>query len=223
MNLRKSTRQQLRSIRELRASIATSRDVLCHELAERPEAPPDAECAYRVLFDHLEAELRAAGRDVFAAENAYQDAKLRPGEIRLERNRAARDLSDLYEPLRQLRRALPLRAARVLHVKPTFFEALAYHMPGVIQLLREFEREPPQAVRGFCLDAGELADDMEAGLRRLKDSIEALIEVERGVTFLWGHAACTSEEAGRVVSWVMSTLKSIGVLVGEEDLVKQAR
>ncbi len=203
--MRKSVRQLLQLIRRVRRTVAVSRDDLCRRLPE----PPAAEGACSEYLDVLEAVLDTAGREVSAAEGAYQAEKSRPIEIRFRRDRTTAALLARYESIQRVLADLPVKGALLLAVTPKNADELAYYMPRVVDFLRELERDPPGPIHGITFDAGALADGLEGGLREMEASITELYAAESAVRLARLEANEAFARADKVVSSVARGFDSL--------------
>ncbi len=79
-------------------------------------------------------------------------------------------------------------------------------MPLAIEVLRDLARKPPLKVIGVTIDAGVLADGLEAALGPLEAGLHALVEAESEVKIARVRADEAFAPAEPVVKWVSEAL-----------------
>ncbi len=210
---RKSVRDLLQSLAQLRATVEAERARLARDLGRRLAAPPGAAPAYRAVFEHLEAELLALESQLAAAEDAYAAEKPRPGKLRERRNRTAAQLHALHGPLRRLLATFPcIESAGLTTQTPRDPQLLVAQASETLHLLRRFERDPPPPSRGVIMDPAAVAAELEVGCRRLK-TVLADLEVAQARTRAAREEAqsaiARTEEVG---PWVTRTLEGLAGL-----------
>ncbi len=82
-------------------------------------------------------------------------------------------------------------------------------MPLAIDVLRDLARKPPLKVIGITIDAGVLADGLEAALGPLKNGLRALIEAESELKIARARADEAFAPAEPVVKWVSEALDGL--------------
>ena len=214
--MRKPISKLLKSIGSLRAAIEASRDRIARRLTERSA---EADTSYGPVFDHLHGELTVVEPELSVAERAYDAAKLRAGELRERRRLTASRLAEEHAPIeRMLRCQTHLKGIGTISGTPRNPLPLARQARRTAQFLRQLEREQPALACGIKIDAGGLAGGLEAGLRRLDDSIAAVEEADAHVSQAQERANRAFAKAKRVVSWVARLYESLCGLTGEEEL-----
>ncbi len=81
---RKPVARRLAAVADLRAVLRAGGATIAGRLADRPAAPLDETLVYRLLLDHLEAELIAVDLDLTAAEDRYARDQARATALRRE-------------------------------------------------------------------------------------------------------------------------------------------
>lgn len=228
---RKPITRYLRSIARLRSTIKFSRATLGRHLAERPAAVSAATgkpgFTYHPVFDHLDAELAAVHRELTAAESAYDCAQIEAIQLRRKRDRAAAKLHNQHTPIERFCRSQPdLKGAGIVGPTPEAADALALQVSTTVEFLRSLAAAgptPPGLRPGVKIDAGALADDLEAGLPRLNAAIRAVISADSDLRFARYRAEVAFNQAEGVVPWVSRTLENLSALAGEERLAGRIR
>lgn len=219
--MRKPISKLLKSIVRLRATLQAFRDGIVRQLAERPAA---AGTSYGPVFDHLQAELAAVEPELSVAEDAYDVAQFRAGELREKRGLAVSRLSGEHVPIERLLRCQThLKGVGAVAGTPQCRFVLARQVRRTARFLRKLEREQPALACGIKIDAGDLAGGLEAGLGRLEASIAGVNEADGHVALAQERANRAFAEAERVVSWVTRTFESLGGLAGDEELGERIR
>ncbi len=219
--MRKPINKLLKSIVSLRATIRSSRDRIARRLAGRPAA---AGASYGPVFDHLHAELATAASALAVAEDAYDVAKFRAGELRESRQLTASELAAEHAPIERLLRCQThLKGVDAVAATPKCAFALARQVRRTVRFLRAVEREQPALACGVKIDAGELAGGLEGGRRRLEAAIAAVDQADAKVNWARQGADRAFAEAERVVSSVARGYEGLGGLAGEGEIGKRIR
>ncbi len=224
--MRKSARDLLKSIARLRSTLDGHRPRLSRRLAERPAVAADPTGAFDPVFDHFDAELAVANRELTAAEHAYAVAEQRARKLGRDRQEEAAELHGRHAAVERFCRSQPgLR--RVVLVGPTPEEpaALVQQAEQTVGFLRELEKaeDAPLLTPGFSLDAGAVAEELADGLPRLEAAMVALDHARSDVAYARDRANRAFAEAGEVASWVAAALVGISGLAGEEKLAAKIR
>ncbi len=206
---RKAVRKLLERMARIGANLRSSRRHLCERLAARPCAPRRAARFYRLVLDHLGAELAIVETDLTAAEDACSLARPRPTECRRQRDDATFMIRELYIPIRRLLGDLPVKGAAILAVLPASPAEFAGHLPLAIDVLRDLDRQPPWQVGGVTVDAGDLAGELEAALPTLAAALRALEEAEADLRMARSRADGAFARGEKVVSWVSEAVKGL--------------
>lgn len=210
---RKSVRALLKSIGQLRATVAAERALIARRLAARPAAPPAAAGAYPLVLEHLGAELLALETGLATAEDGYAMVKQLPADLRRERDRAATRLHKLHGPLRRLLGNFfevpgPGSAGRALRGPHRLVAEAAW----TLGLLRRLERDPPPPVRGICLDPGAAADELETAHDRLESVLDELDAAEARAAVARADTEAAVAQAESVVPWLTRALEGLAGL-----------
>ncbi len=131
---------------------------------------------------------------------------------------------DGHAPIERFCRSQPrLKGAGIVDSTPKDAYALAHQVSMTLDFLRDLERSPQTLSAGASIDAGVVADDLEAGLPRLEAAITAVHGADSDVVLARVCANRAFAEAERVLSWVARTYEDLSALAGEEALVRRIR
>ncbi len=223
---RKAVKKHLKAAAGLRSCLAAYRDRLSRDLARRPAVPSEPGFDYQPYFEHMDAELAAAGRALESAEDGYVRDKSSLIGLRRSQRQVASELFDLQSATKRLLGGiLPSGLENTLlgGTTPRGAVELARQVRATVMLLHDFDGFPPAPVAGVTFDAPALAAELEAGRRQLEVSIATLIEAEAGVTGSCSLADDAAAEAARVCLWVARCMEGFGHLTGESRLTGRGR
>ena len=172
--IRQASAKRLSGLAEMRRSVEGTRPLLVARLIERPDAPDGASDAYRLVIEHLVAELLALERRLDDAERAYDAAKLRVAELRGKRDRArsslARRHSRILRFLETFYQPWDLAMAGVTVGTPDGALALVRSVKPVVEFLRRIDEAGPPILE-VSFDGPAMADELESVACKLKKLI----------------------------------------------------
>ncbi len=224
---RKLTNKRLKAIADMRIAVETTGSSAARELAQRPAAPEYAEAAYRLVFEHLHAEIVALESKLEGAETTYVASQMEAREHKTERDQAKADLERRH---RRIKRFLTgffqphnLAAAGVVGTTPSDAFALARQVSSTVDYLRQLDvvATPPILEVGF--DALAMAEELATGADRLESGITSLYAARAAVDGARGAADTASAEAARVGVSIARLLECLGLLAGEEGMARRVR
>ncbi len=205
----------------LRSTFQSHRARLARRLAERPAAVAMPPGVYDAVFDHLDAELAGAHRDLTEAEHAYTAAEVRVGELRRELQQATTELCDQHSAIEGFCRSQPgLRGAGVVGRTQRDPQPLVQQAELTLEFFRELENagDAPVLTSGVGIDAGAVAQDLAANVPRLKAAMVVLDQAQAEVVYTRERANLAFLEAGWVAARVAGALAGLSGLAGEEKL-----
>ncbi len=215
---RKAAGKNLKAIAGLRSFIKANRECLSRRLAGRPAAPREPGFGYRRYFDHMDAELDAAARQLEASEDAYAGEKAQLAALRHDHRQSTSELWQLQSDVKRLLDGiLPygLEGTLIAASTPRDAVELAGQVRDTVALLRDVERFAPGPVAGITFDSEALAAKLETGRQQLEASIVALEEARVGLTGSGSLADDAVAEAARVCLAVARSVDGLNRLASE--------
>ncbi|MEM7353820.1 MAG: hypothetical protein AAF657_23675 [Acidobacteriota bacterium] len=226
---RKEVSKRLRSIAEVRASMAAHADAIGTALAERPAAQGAEALDYRPMFGHLNEELASVERQLVAAEDDHVRQLVRVIELRRQNSEHVAAVYDKQSAARQVLSGifgsdLKFEVAAVSGATPRVSQTLEEQVDQTTKLLRNPARaRPAEKVGGVDIRFEDMASDLEAGLAELQVSrveLQTARKVADGTRKVTNAAIRTVDS---VFPWVAGTLENCFRLVGESELADRIR
>ncbi len=221
---RKAARQRLRLLDKLLGMIRPLIDHLGPALARRPAAPIGAATGYRLIVDHLYAELRALERRLTEAESTYVEDQRRFAELKSERDQARTDLRRKQSQLRQILAAFygpgEVASAGIGRALSKSSPEFLSQVTRTVRTLRDLETLGPPIV-DLSFDAQAIAADLEAGLRRIEAAVAALETTRAAIDVSRSAANRVIAEVDRVAPPIGRCLSGLCELAGEREQARR--
>lgn len=221
----KAINKRLDALTEAKTSIPAIREILARRLADRPAAPSGAGDGYRLVLDHLYAEVLDLEQALQTAANALAEARGRFRNLKQGRDAARSDLGRRH---RRLKRFLVgffetrcLAQAGIARPVSKTSPELVHQIARTIRVLRDVDSLGPPILE-VDFDAQAIAADLAADLGRLEAAIAGLETARAEVAAARGHVSATLAEVDRVAPWIGRCLESLCHLA-DEDLAQRLR
>ncbi len=220
---RKAATDRLKPIARHRSFIRPLGERIVRWLADRPAAPDGAAEAYRLVLEHLRAELLALEGRLEGAENAYDGAKIRLKSHRDRRDRARAKLECHHRRIREFLTAFfPPQVLARAGIAAVSGPKLAHHSTLTIGVLNRIEILGPPILE-VSFSARALAAELQDALDEL-DAATAGLELARAAVA--GSRLSADQaiaEVDRTAPWIRRCLECLGHLAGRSELARRIR
>ncbi len=219
---RKVVTRRLQAVAEMRSAIRSYGAGTAARLGRRPAAPSGAEAAYRLVFEHLHAELTALESELESAELACTDDRLGLEERKSEQRQAKAHLECRLHRIQgfltgffQRQHLAPFRVAGATR-KDSF--ALGRRATATIDFLRQLDLDVTPPILEVTFDSEAMAAELEAGVEALTAADTGLEGAHQAVAASRRRTDKACAEARRLGSPIASLLQCLGHLADDECL-----
>lgn len=221
---RKAVINRIKPIDGQRASIQSLAPTIARRLGQRPAAPQGADLCYQLVLEHMHAELHALGHKLEAAEAVYTAGKAQVDALKRQRDQASAELGQRHRRIKRFLRGFyqprDLAGAGITGITPTGALELARHVTSVTDFLYRIDQaEPP--ILGLTFDAPAMAEELEAGVDKLKTAVSNLEGARAAVSLARAEAEAAIAEVDRVSPWIIRCVESLCHLADEQVLARR--
>ncbi len=216
---RKAVTRRLEVLATMCSAIRTCGATVVDHLAGRPAAPGGAAASYRLILEHMHAELLALESQLEIAEGAYVASQQQLEKCKSRRDQA---LSSLEHRVREVKRFLTgffqphdLVRAGVGGATPRSAIPLCRHITATVDFLRRLDATVTPPILDISFDHAAMAGDLEAGADQLKAAITALDTARFEIESSRAQTRDALAAVKRVAPWIARLLECLGQLAGE--------
>ncbi len=210
---RKVVTKRLEAVAGMRSNLRSCGAAVVHPLSRRPPAPSGAESAYRLVFEHLHAELAAVESALQAAERVETGDQLELEERKSEHRRAKSSLECRHRRIQRFLigffQADDLAPFRVAGAMPKDVFALARKVRTIIDFLRQLDLAVTPPILEVSFDADAMAAQLEADAGRLRTATAGLEHARHALAAARDQTEKACAEANRVGSSIASLLAGL--------------
>ncbi len=217
---RKVVTRRLAAVDGVQSDLRSCGAAVVHRLARRPAAPSAAEAAYRLVFEHLHAELATVKDKVSSAEGAYTRDQLELENRKSEHRRAKSSLECRHRRLKRFLAGFFPAGHRagfgLAGAKPDSEAALACEVRYIVDFLRRLDLAVTPPILEVTFDAEAMATELEADAEALRTAAAGRRQARYAAAAARDETKRACAEASRVGTTIASLSAGLGRLAREE-------